>query len=218
MAWGAFYFGGKYRGQLYSHDSTEEKIDDYIAYVHRSNDSITLQKGPLYAKPVPAECVDVQESMVWLANALEQYAKGEVITVPSVTENEEEFFTWLKNQDLDSGAVSVDWPVVAHQYTSKALSGLAAAPSHSQQSAWRPIETAPKDGTEVIVRFVLNGDGFVEAKNASFNRGWKRICHSTKSQQYFSFGKVTHWIPIPDLPGRCPSHESEQHNQQTEGK
>lgn len=54
VAWGAFYFGGKYRGQLYSHDSTEEKIDDYIAYVHRSNDSITLQKGPLFTNPVPA--------------------------------------------------------------------------------------------------------------------------------------------------------------------
>lgn len=55
VAWGAFYFGGKYRGQLYSHDSTEEKIDDYIAYVHRSNDSITLQKGPLFTNPVPAD-------------------------------------------------------------------------------------------------------------------------------------------------------------------
>lgn len=55
VAWGAFYVGGKYNGQLHRHDSSEEEIDRYIAIVHGSNDSLTLRKGGLYTKPVPAE-------------------------------------------------------------------------------------------------------------------------------------------------------------------
>lgn len=70
VAWGAFYFGGKHRGQLYSHTLSEEQIEDYIAYVHRSNDSITLRKGPLYVKPVPSDLEIVQKAL----------RKGEVLT------------------------------------------------------------------------------------------------------------------------------------------
>src|SRR5690606_24758062 len=63
VAWGAFYFGGKHRGQLYSHTLSEEQIEDYIAYVHRSDDSITLRKGPLYVKPAPSDLEIVQKAL-----------------------------------------------------------------------------------------------------------------------------------------------------------
>lgn len=66
-------------------------------------------------------------------------------------------------------------------------------------AGFQPIETAPKDGTEVIVRFVYGEGEAVEIKNAWFNSGWRRICHNSNSYQYFSFGKVTHWLPIPKL-------------------
>ena len=51
VAWGAFYFGGKRTGKLYSHCETEEQIKNYIANVHRSNDSVTLRAAPLYTAP-----------------------------------------------------------------------------------------------------------------------------------------------------------------------
>lgn len=59
VAWGAFYSGGKYSGQLHRFDSSEEQIDSYIAIVHRSNDSLTLRKGCLYTAPQPSPDVDV---------------------------------------------------------------------------------------------------------------------------------------------------------------
>lgn len=48
IGWGAFYFGGKLRGKLYSQCETKEQIELYIADVHRSNDSITLFPAPIY--------------------------------------------------------------------------------------------------------------------------------------------------------------------------
>lgn len=69
-------------------------------------------------------------------------------------------------------------------------------------SEWRPIETAPKDGTEVILRFVVrDGDTRpVEALNGWYDGSWRRICYSTYSYRYFSLGDVTHWMPLPKPP------------------
>src|SRR5690606_21832474 len=44
-----------------------------------------------------------EANFAWLAGALEQYARGDVITVPAGTGTEEEFFAWLKNQSSDGG-------------------------------------------------------------------------------------------------------------------
>lgn len=65
VAWGAFHFGGRRSGKLYSHCETEQQIDSYIADVHRSNDSITLRKAPLYAAPIKqtAPVPDVKEKL-----------------------------------------------------------------------------------------------------------------------------------------------------------
>ena len=51
IAWGAFYFGGKLNGKLYSQCDTEAQIDMYIADRHQSDDSNTFRKAPLYALP-----------------------------------------------------------------------------------------------------------------------------------------------------------------------
>ncbi|MDV2663555.1 hypothetical protein [Pseudomonas aeruginosa] len=52
VAWGAFHFGGERDGKLYTHCETEAQIDAYILDMHRSSDSLTLRKSPLYAAPV----------------------------------------------------------------------------------------------------------------------------------------------------------------------
>ena len=66
VAWGAFHFGGKRDGKLYTHCETEAQIEEYILDMHRSSDSLTLRKGPLYGAPVaqagqvPQAWLDVQ--------------------------------------------------------------------------------------------------------------------------------------------------------------
>lgn len=52
VAWGAFHFGGKRDGKLYTQCETEAQIETYILDMHRSSDSLTLRKGPLYTAPV----------------------------------------------------------------------------------------------------------------------------------------------------------------------
>lgn len=51
LAWGAFYFGGKRNGKLYSHCDTKEQIEAYIADRHQSDDHNTFRAGPLYTTP-----------------------------------------------------------------------------------------------------------------------------------------------------------------------
>ncbi|HGN3233784.1 TPA: hypothetical protein ACKRQQ_001468 [Pseudomonas aeruginosa] len=52
VAWGAFHFGGKRDGKLYTQCETEAQIEAYILDMHRSSDSLTLRKGPIYTAPV----------------------------------------------------------------------------------------------------------------------------------------------------------------------
>lgn len=52
VAWGAFHFGGKRDGKLYTQCETEAQIEAYILDMHRSSDSLTLRKGSLYTAPV----------------------------------------------------------------------------------------------------------------------------------------------------------------------
>lgn len=52
VAWGAFHFGGKRDGKLYTQCETEAQIEAYILDMHRSSDSLTLRKGSLYTVPV----------------------------------------------------------------------------------------------------------------------------------------------------------------------
>jgi hypothetical protein len=67
-------------------------------------------------------------------------------------------------------------------------------PTHGE---WLPIETAPKDGTEVLV-YGLDYDEQViaivewDATNGVYSRG--------PMGDYFSFDEPTHWMPLPAPP------------------
>lgn len=51
VAWGAFYFGGKRNGKLYSYADNKDQIEAYIVDRHRSDDSNTFRAAPLYTRP-----------------------------------------------------------------------------------------------------------------------------------------------------------------------
>lgn len=57
---------------------------------------------------------------------------------------------------------------------------------------WRPIETAPKDGSEVLF---TDGRGYYLGKWAGRRLRWAVATHVKE------FGAFTHWMPLPDPPG-----------------
>lgn len=58
---------------------------------------------------------------------------------------------------------------------------------NAQKVGWQPIETAPKDGTVVLVP-LLRWDGRVEVVTTHWNRDW------------VGADKPNHWMPLPEPP------------------
>ena len=85
------------------------------------------------------------------------------------------------------------------QYVIKAVEALmerliaqekkAAAPTTPSFGVWQPIETAPKDGSKVLIGWSCNG---------SRRLAW---CISEKWQnEYRAYSQPTHWMPLPPAP------------------
>jgi hypothetical protein len=73
---------------------------------------------------------------------------------------------------------------------------------------WQPIETAPKDGTPVLIH--LNGGMTRIAcwkERGAFGAGWRDpIGHAEHAA---ILGEPSHWMPLPDPPRsqRAPSRK-----------
>lgn len=63
---------------------------------------------------------------------------------------------------------------------------------------WQPIETAPRDGTDVLV---ATDDHKVFAAH-SYGGEWVAQADSAADGIYLSFdvGELTHWMPLPEPP------------------
>ena len=86
---------------------------------------------------------------------------------------------------------------------------IASARIREANSGWRPIETAPMDGTTVIVGRDMGSFGFVrgygrfEGKPGSFISGW--VCNGfTDPPGNLGLGAPTHWMPLPAPPTTEP--------------
>ena len=69
--------------------------------------------------------------------------------------------------------------------------------------AWQPIETAPRDGTEVIVckRFEgLNPNDLRKPQHDMAVVMWDGSCWTIDSEFPFYFDDPTHWMPLPEPP------------------
>jgi hypothetical protein len=72
-----------------------------------------------------------------------------------------------------------------------------AAKQLEQVREWQPIETAPKDGSEVLV-CGWNVCGGVKKQVVRVGR-WSSNCWQT-GHAYNGFMYTTHWMPLPDPP------------------
>ena len=74
-----------------------------------------------------------------------------------------------------------------------------------QSDGWQPIETAPKDGTRIIV---AKQSGYVMAWASSaywFERQYKdREKYSGWTDGFDTLATPTHWMPLPAPPGEKP--------------
>lgn len=64
---------------------------------------------------------------------------------------------------------------------------------------WQPIETAPKDGTDILIWVeTAHGDGPSFALAAYWQSGMWECCGAG------FFHPVTHWMPLPLAPEATP--------------
>mgnify|MGYP000894219903 CR=1 FL=1 len=80
-----------------------------------------------------------------------------------------------------------EYPDVVDSIYAEARAALSASP---RREGWRPIETAPKDGTRVLLARVG-----IDAMHTAFWRGSTWHCGGL---QYFN--NPTHWQPLPSAP------------------
>jgi len=75
---------------------------------------------------------------------------------------------------------------------------------------WQPIETAPQDGTEILVYYKtqlsnIRGCAVVSCRKdfLSYGIGWDvTAVGGYESEQDFSDEDVTHWMPLPPAPDK----------------
>lgn len=66
---------------------------------------------------------------------------------------------------------------------------------------WQPIDTAPRDGTRILVSGYDYGHrGGVPPQRVMYLLHWDKDCWRTDSRHIETFNKETHWHPLPELP------------------
>ena len=75
---------------------------------------------------------------------------------------------------------------------------------------WKPIETAPKDGTEILVSQAYDADGkvldyedfclFTHRASWWKSEGW--IVYNSQVREQQVFFEPTHWMPVPAFDGK----------------
>jgi hypothetical protein len=69
---------------------------------------------------------------------------------------------------------------------------------------WRPIETAPRDGSEFLAYGTLHGThGYTPDEKSWTGAQWNggRVVSTKPGANYDSGWTFTHWCPLPALPG-----------------
>ena len=77
---------------------------------------------------------------------------------------------------------------------------ISALPDATPQAQWQPISTAPKDGTDILLRGGKNSGRWI--RTAYWAKRTEHWCVDMVGGQ--SFTEPTHWMPLPPAPGDAP--------------
>lgn len=103
---------------------------------------------------------------------------------------------------------------VAQTYCGELLTLLTAATARADAAAWQPIETAPRDGTEVIVGvdiatvWIVRSAAFVYGHEwceyPIEKDGWWAYENSISQELLEGMYEPTYWMPLPNPPEQTP--------------
>ncbi len=131
------------------------------------------------------------------------------VQVEPVTESEMNRSWFLACKEIIDRCVSPDMYANARAMLDKALyeSMLAAAPlPPKREPLWQPIETAPKDGTDVIVMYkhietqVVHNAFYIDDEDACDVGWWSYDKGEVSRVLLDGWMQPTHWMPLPDAP------------------
>jgi hypothetical protein len=94
----------------------------------------------------------------------------------------------------------------------KAMLAATPAPPQAAGQGWMPIETAPKDGSSVLIyrpeasrQKVMEAYWAMPYEDAPADQCWWSTPHGATGRGYTILPKaVTHWMPLPPAPGAAP--------------
>lgn len=97
------------------------------------------------------------------------------------------------------GRHAADWEGVAMMMSAWRRAN--EAPAMLEESGWLPIETAPKDGAEILV-YTRSECFYVVAYDDIFSAPWR-----VRNDEGLNEAVPTHWMPLP----KPPASEVERH-------
>ena len=78
------------------------------------------------------------------------------------------------------------------------------------ESKWQPIETAPKDGTRILLYGSYQWEDYEDRKESGIIVGYFRLCDwndddngswvAVNANPYTDYVQPTHWMPLPNHP------------------
>ncbi len=89
------------------------------------------------------------------------------------------------------------------RYSDEILSALKIAIEHMKRGQWQPIETAPKDGTTIIIFDSYSDDKSIDGYGVCTARWDYSLKWWIMHQRYsnvISLINPTHWMPLPQPP------------------